>query len=61
MSQKQTGHKPGEAAPVSGIYEQVGPRGGHTGNTVVSEKGKPLPPTDEPGNGWVLDQPSGRK
>jgi hypothetical protein len=61
MGHKQSSLKPGDPAPVSGIYEQTGPRGGHTGNTVVSEKGKPLPPTDEPGNGWVLDQSSGRK
>ncbi len=53
--------KPGEKTPHSGLYEQVGPRGGHTGETVVSEQGNPLPPTDEPGQGWVLDTPSGKK
>lgn len=38
--------KPGEKTPHSGLYEMVGPRGGHTGETIVSEKGKPLPSTD---------------
>ena len=53
--------KPGEHAPHSGIYEQVGPRGGHTGETVVSVEGRPLPPTDEPGQGYVLVDPSGKR
>jgi hypothetical protein len=52
--------KPGDETPHSGLYAEVGPRGGPTGNTVVSEKGKPLPPTSEPGQGWVLQTPSGR-
>jgi len=45
---------PGAAAPGSGIYEQVGPRGGKTGRTVVSTPGKPLPPTSKAGDKWTL-------
>ena len=52
--------KPGDETPHSGLYAEVGPRGGLTGNTVVSEKGNPLPPTEEPGRGWILQTPSGR-
>ncbi len=45
---------PGTPAPRSGIYEQLGPRGGKTGEQADSTRGKPLPPT-EPGNkGWAL-------
>jgi len=52
--------KPGDTTPVSGLYEIVGPHGGHTGETVVSEKGKSLPPTDGPGQGFILVTPSGK-
>lgn len=53
-------YKPGETTPQSGLYKIVGPRGGDTGESVVSEKGKPFPPTDEPGQGFELDKPSGK-
>jgi len=46
--------KPGEKAPASGQYEEVGPRGGRTGHEVTSERGNPLPPTSQPGNSFVL-------
>ncbi len=46
--------KPGQATPVSGQYEEVGPRGGRTGHEVTSTKGKPLPPTSKTGNGFFL-------
>lgn len=46
--------KPGQATPVSGQYEEVGPRGGRTGHEVTSTKGKPLPPTSKTGNGFSL-------
>jgi hypothetical protein len=53
---------PGAATPRSGIYEQVGPRGGKTGSQAVSTSGKPLPPTSKPGQGWTLVKPtSGKK
>lgn len=43
---------PGTHAPLSGQYEIVGPRGGHTGEERTAIKGKPLPPTPEPGQGY---------
>lgn len=53
---------PGAATPRSGIYEQVGPRGGKTGDQAVSTKGKPLPPTSKANQAWTLVKPTtGRK
>ena len=52
---------PGTPTPRSGIYEQVGPRGGRTGEQADSTRGKPLPPTDGPGRGWELVQPAHHK
>jgi hypothetical protein len=49
---------PGTKAPVSGIYEERGPRGGHTGEEADSTRGKPLPPTGKPGNTWSLVRPA---
>lgn len=46
--------KPGTPAPRSGIYEQIGPGGGHTGEEADSTRGKPLPPTHGPARGWKL-------
>jgi len=45
--------KPGEDAPVSGQYEEIGPRGGHTGHEVTVAKGETLPPTTKAG--WRYD------
>lgn len=50
--------KPGQPAPRSGQYERVGPRGGATGQEVTGVRGKPLPPTPGPGQGYVLVDPS---
>jgi YjzC-like protein len=61
MGQNPEVHKPGEPAPHSGIYVEVGPRGGETGDSAVSVVGRPLPPTTKPGNGWMLGEPSGDK
>jgi hypothetical protein len=61
MAKEPNVHKPGEPTPHSGLYEKVGPRGGKTGDTAVSVEGNPLPPTDKPGEGWILDVPSGDK
>ncbi len=36
--------KPGEEAPVSGLYELIGPRGGHTGKERTVARGEVLPP-----------------
>jgi hypothetical protein len=50
--------KPGETAPRSGQYEQVGPRGGSTGNERTVTRGEPLPPTPKPGMGYRLVDPT---
>jgi len=50
--------KPGTETPTSGIYEQIGPRGGRTGEQATSTEGKPLPPTEKPGQTWNLVQPA---
>lgn len=52
---------PGTPAPRSGIYEQVGPRGGRTGEQADSTRGKPLPPTHGPSQGWRLVEPAHHK
>lgn len=53
--------KPGTPTPKSGIYEQVGPRGGQTSEQADSTRGKPLPPTHGPSQGWRLVQPAKHK
>ena len=57
--------KPGTSAPRSGQYEQVGPRGGRTGEERTVTRGEHLPPTPKPGMGYMLVDPtkngSGRK
>jgi hypothetical protein len=40
---------PGETAPASGLYELIGPRGGHTGKERTVVKGEALPPTPKSG------------
>lgn len=48
MGSKTTGgshYKPGQSAPYSGQYAELGPRGGNTGREVTGVKGKTLPPT----------------
>jgi hypothetical protein len=50
--------KPGEEAPRSGQYEQVGLRGGRTGDERTVTRGEPLPPTPKPGMGYVLVDPT---
>jgi hypothetical protein len=55
------GLTPGTPTPRSGIYEQVGPRGGRTGEQADSTRGKPLPPTEKPGNTWILVDPAKHK
>lgn len=46
--------KPGNRAPASGQYEEVGPRGGRTGHEVTTVRGEPLPPTSKPGSSYVI-------
>lgn len=50
--------KPGQETPRSGQYEIVGPRGGRTGEERTSVQGKPLPPTQKPGQAYVLVDPT---
>ena len=50
---KPTGLKPGETVPVSGIYQEIGPRGG-LGTQVTSVKGEPLPPAASKGGTYTL-------
>ncbi len=50
--------KPGDRAPRSGIYDMIGPRGGITGEQVVSTHNKPLPPTPKPGQAYRLADPA---
>ncbi len=52
------GLKPGEAAPKSGIYAIIGPRGGETGKERVAEQNEPLPPTPKPGQSYKLIRPA---
>ncbi|MFE2958458.1 hypothetical protein [Nocardia tengchongensis] len=37
---------------------EVGPRGGQTNTEKTGVKGKPLPPTSKPGNGYILVNPT---
>jgi hypothetical protein len=52
--------KPGQRAPASGVYEIVVPRGGSTGQEVVVERGKPLPPIPKSAKNYTLRAKSGR-
>ena len=62
MPKKETPLKPGNQTPVSGKYGVVGPKGGKTGVEITSVAGKPLPPTQKPGQGYVLvDQTKHKK
>lgn len=53
--------KPGTPAPKSGQYGVVGPRGGDKGREVTSTQGNPLPPTQKPGEGYKLVDPTKHK
>jgi hypothetical protein len=53
--------KPGQPAPRSGQYERIGPRGGETGKEITGVKGKTLPPTPGPNQGYKLVDPTKHK
>jgi hypothetical protein len=61
MPTKNEPLKPGNKAPNSGQYGEVGPRGGKTNKEITGVKGKKLPPTSKPGNGYVLNDPTNNK
>ena len=52
--------RPGNTAPKSGQYQQIGPRGG-AGKEVTVVKGEPLPPTPTPGSTYKLVDPTNNK
>ena len=53
MARKLSGLKPGQRAPVSGQYQQIGPRGGKGPERTVV-KDEPLPPTSTRGATFKL-------
>ena len=53
--------KPGQRAPRSGQYEEVGPRGGRRGHEVTISKGERVPPTRQPGGGFTMVDPTKNK
>ena len=55
------GYKPGEKAPRSCQYERVGPRGGRTGDERTVTRREPLPPTRDPGEKYILVDPTKHK
>ena len=57
---KTSGLKPGQTAPRSGQYQQIGPRGGR-GPEVTSVRGEPLPPTNTAGSTYRLVDPTKHK
>ena len=52
--------KPGQDAPRSGQYQEIGPRGGK-GREVTTVRGEPLPPTTMKGSTYKLVDPSRNK
>lgn len=53
--------KPGHKAPASGQYGVIGPRGGKINKEVTAVKGKPMPPTDKPGQSYILNDATKNK
>ena len=61
MSKNNTGgYKPGEKAPASGQYQEIGPRGGR-GREVTSVIDKPLPPTTRSNSTYDFVDPTKNK
>ena len=57
---KKSGLRPGQKAPASGQYRQIGPRGGK-GREVTAVRNEPLPPTTTKGATYRLVDPSKNK
>ena len=53
--------KPGQKAPASGQYQEIGPRGGKTNHEVTVVKGEPMPPTREKGRSYQISDRSKNK
>ena len=53
--------KPGTKAPASGQYGVIGPRGGKINREVTVVKGEPMPPTQKPGQSYVLNDRTNNK
>lgn len=51
------GLRPGQPAPQSGQYQQIGPRGGRGPERTVTRR-EPLPPTPKPGMTYNLVDPT---
>lgn len=60
MRTNAKGLKPGQKAPQSGQYQQIGPRGGK-GDEITAVKDKPLPPTPTKGMTYNLVDPTDNK
>ncbi len=56
----KSGFKPGQKAPASGQYQEIGPRGG-PGREVTVPKDRPLPPTTGRGRTYDLVDPTNNK
>ena len=57
---KNSPMKPGQTAPKSGQYQQIGPRVGK-GKEVTVTKGEPLPPAPNKGTTYKLVDPTKNK
>lgn len=54
MKSKSKIFNSGTLAERSGVYARVGVRGGKLGTEITAVAGTPLPPTRNPGEGFVL-------
>ena len=57
MAKRPAGLKPGQPAPASGQYQQIGPRGGKGPERTVV-KGETLPPTPKRNTTYTLVDPT---
>jgi hypothetical protein len=57
---KNSGYKPGQTAPKSGQYQEIGPRGGK-GHEVTIVKGERIPPTTQKGSTFTIVDPTKNK
>lgn len=55
------GITPGTPCPTSGQYGVVGPRGGDRGREITATKGNPMPPTQNSGERYILNDETKHK